>query len=204
MLAVQLADLGRPSGITARDPYRLIGPLETHPRKWARMRWTDLYSGRSFRVTTSWPGGGDGVAGISSIDAVAEANPFHPEAKRLGPDGAPCRKQSEGRLQRRMVRGAGTICIGKEAHRLEDRGLVADLDELLNTYSDLRRDPWTTQVLPRLRVIAAEQGGLVGLADTVQMSERRLRDVLNGRSRPRQRVKAALQLIIWECLPGGA
>jgi hypothetical protein len=143
-------------------------------------------------VTTSWPGGGDGVVGISSIDAIADAYPFHPEPKRLGPDGTPCHKQSAGKLQRRIVRGAGTICIGKEAHRLEDRGLVANLDELLTTYTDPRRDLWAVDVLPRLCAIEAEAGGRARLMAASGLSERALRDVLKGRSRPHHQAMSDL------------
>lgn len=192
LLAAHLANLGRPSGVGPGDAFRLIAPFEIDPRKWARMPWVDIYSGQSHQVTTQFPGGGRGVAGVSSLDAVAAAYPFHPEAKRSGPDGKACGKQTDGLLQRRVIEGAGTICIGKEAHRLEDRGLVATLDEVLTTYADRRRDPWIVKVLPRLREIAAEVGGRDRLMEVSGLSERALRDVLTGRSRPRESARTAL------------
>ena len=69
---------------------------------------------------------------MSCLGSVAAAYPHHPKPKRVGPDGRPCHRQTAGLLRRRPLRAAGTVCIGKEAHRLEDRGLVADLDELLS------------------------------------------------------------------------
>jgi hypothetical protein len=132
------------------------------------------------------------VVGISSIDAVADTYPFHPEPKRLGPDGVPCHTQSEGRLQRRTVCGAGTICIGKESHRLEDCGLVFDLDELINTYPDCRRDPWTIEVLPRLPAIAIEPGGRALLMEESRLSKRAMRELSAERSRPRDQAKRVL------------
>jgi len=192
MLAAQLADLGRPPGVAPSNPIRLVTPFETNPQKWSRLQWTDLYSGRSYRVTTDWPGGGGSVAGVSSLDLVAAAYPFHQEPKRIDRDGQPCVKQTDGLLRRRIVHGAGSICIGKEAHRLDDRSLITHPDELLNTYRDPRRDPWTGNVLPRLRAMAAKPGGMTGLANTVGMSERRLRDVLKGRSRPRENARRVL------------
>jgi hypothetical protein len=126
--------------LTISSPwFRLVAPFETDGRTWERMRWTDLYSGRSYSVTTDWPGGGEGIAGVNSLETVAEAYPFHPEPKRAGLDGRPCTKQAEGLLRRRTVQGAGTVCIGKEAHRLEDRSLAASLDELVNIFADPRR-----------------------------------------------------------------
>ena len=74
--------------------------------------------------------------------------------------------------------------------------MVADLDDLLNTYRDPRRDPWTAGLLPRLQAIAAERGGLARLAETVGMSERRLRDVLNGLSRPRAAARIAMEAFV--------
>lgn len=94
--------------------------------------------------------------------------------------------------QRRPIQAAGHVCIGKEAHRLEERELITDLDEIQSTYADPRREPWTTHILPRLRAMAAEPGGIEHLAEIAGMSPRRLRDVLAGRSRPRHAARAAL------------
>ncbi|CAA9576209.1 MAG: hypothetical protein AVDCRST_MAG59-4083, partial [uncultured Thermomicrobiales bacterium] len=82
MLSAPLAHQGRPTGVGSGDPFRLVAPFETDPRRWAWTTWTDLYSGRAYRVTADWPGGGDGVGGVQSLAAVAEAYPFHPEPKR--------------------------------------------------------------------------------------------------------------------------
>jgi hypothetical protein len=51
------------------------------------------------------------------------------------------------------------------------------------------------EVLPRLRAIAGEPGGLVRLANVVGMSERRLRDVLKARSTPRPGVAQVLSTL---------
>ncbi len=204
MLAAPLAHQGRPHGVEPDAPFRLVAPFETDPRKWTRMRWTDLYSGRSYRITTDWPGGGDGVASVQSLGSVAAAYPHHPEPKRLGPDGQPCGKQTEGLLRRRPVRGAGTVCVGKEAHRLVERGLVADLRELLGTYADPRREPWTVDVLPKLRAVAAAPGGMAALAETSGLTPRTLRDIVAGRSRPRTAARTALVALVAEVpSPGG-
>jgi len=55
-----------------------------------------------------------------------------------------------------------------------------------------RREPWTISVLPKLRALVAQPGGLARLADITGMSPRRLWDVLSERSRPRQAARIAL------------
>lgn len=142
------------------------------------------------------PGGGKGIAGVKSLGAVASTYPYHPEPKRCGPDGEPCGKRTEGMLSQRPVHAAGLVCIGKEAHRLEERDLVANLDELQNVYADPRREPWTTRVLPRLRALAREPEGRRAIREASGLQARALRDVLTGRSRPRQAARVALAALV--------
>lgn len=144
------------------------------------------------------PGSGPGIAGVKSLGTVAGAYPYHPESKRCGPDGEPCRKQTNGLLSRRPVHAAGLVCIGKEAHRLEERDLVAGLDEVQSVFTDPRREPWTTHVLPRLRTLAAEPGGIDNLKAASRLKSRALRDVLAGRSRPRTAARLALAELVKE------
>ncbi|MGI8546581.1 MAG: hypothetical protein ACR2M1_04485 [Gemmatimonadaceae bacterium] len=147
------------------------------------------------------PGGGQGIAGVKSLGTVASTYPYHPEPKRCGPDGQPCTKQTEGLLSRRPVHAAGLVCIGKEAHRLEERDLVAGLDELQSVYHDPRREPWTTAVLPRLRALAAQPGGRAAMMEASGLQPRALRDVLSGRSRPRHAARVALAALVQHASP---
>ncbi len=64
------------------------------------------------------------------------------------------------RVTKAQAWGGGTICVGKEAHRLEERDIVTDLDDLVSIYADPRREPWAVETLPRLRALAAEPGGV--------------------------------------------
>jgi len=57
------------------------------------------------------------------------------------------------------VHAAGLVRIGKEAIRLDDRDLVASLEELQSIYHDPRREPWITVVLPKPRMLATEPEG---------------------------------------------
>lgn len=198
MLAVPNEAQGRPDGVAPNAPFHLVTAYESNPRRWTLRSWTDLYSGNRYRITTTMPGGGPGVAGVKSLGAVADAYPYHPESKRCGPDVQPCGKRTDGVLSRRPVYAAGLVCIGKEAHRLEERDLVAGLDELQSVFTDPRREPWTTHVLPRLRTLAAEPGGIGNLQKVTGLKSRALRDVLAGRSRPRTAARLALAELVKE------
>lgn len=192
MLAMPMEHQGRPDGIAADAPLQLVTAYESNPRRWTLRSWFDLYSGTRYRITTAMPGGGPGIAGVKSLGSVASTYPYHPEPKRCSPDGHPCHRRTEGVLRRRPVHAAGLVCIGKEAHRLEERDLVASIDELQSVYHDPRREPWTTHLLPMLRKIGNGPEGRKGLIDASGLQPRALRDVLSGRSRPRKAVKDAL------------
>jgi hypothetical protein len=189
MLAAQSADPGHPAGVSLGEPFRLVVPFETDPRKWGRMRWTNV-------ISTEWPGGGEGVTGVASLGTVAAAYSIHPEPKRSGPDGASCGKRTEGLLQRRPVVGAGTVRIGKEAHRLDDRGSMTNLVERLDTFADPCRDPWAV-VLPRLRALSQERWGIELMPQASGLKPMALRDVLAARSRPHK----STRLILAEVAP---
>lgn len=113
----------------------------------------------------------------------------HPEAKSSGSDGRPCGRGTVGLLGRRTVRTAYLVHLGKEANKLEEveAGLEHDADEGYTEYDDPWRDPWRALVLPVLRRMPRKD-----LVAAVGMSERRLRDVMTGRARPRPDAKAAL------------
>lgn len=73
---------------------------------------------------------------------------------------------------------------------------MTDLDDLVSVYADPRREPWTANVLPRLRALAVEPSGVVMLAEASGLKPRAMRDVLAGRSRPRAAAGAALAALV--------
>ncbi len=188
-------------GIAADAPLQLVTAYESNPRRWTLRSWFDLYSGTRYRITTAMPGGGQGIAGVKSLGTVATTYPYHPEPKRCGPDGHPCRQRTEGVLIRRPVHAAGLVCIGKEAHRLEERDLVAALDELQSVHHDPRREPWTVSVLPKLRTLAAKPQDRNAITDATGLQTRALRDVLSDRSRPRPTARMALAALVQDASP---
>ncbi len=142
------------------------------------------------------PGGGDGIAGVKSLGSVAVAYPYHPEAKRSGPDGQPCGKGTAGVLSRRAVRAAGQVCIGKEAHRLEDRDLVASTDELQGVFADPRRAPWERTVLPQLETLSRKPGGIETVTATAGVSRQYLHGLMTGKRSGRSGVRTRLATVV--------
>lgn len=138
------------------------------------------------------PGGGPGTGGVQSLGTVTSAHPFHPEAKRCGSDGAPCAKRTSGVLRRRPVHAAGQVCIGKEAHKLEERDLASGLEGLQSVFTDPRREPWISHVLPRLRMLTAEPEARQAMLKASGLLPRALRNVLAGRSQPRPSARIRL------------
>ena len=101
-----------------------------------------------------------------------------------------------GLVDRRPVRAAGLLCIGKEPHHLEERSLVSDPNDQLSIHADCRQAPWATDALPGPRALAAEPDGLAALAEASRLKGRALRGVLAGRSRPRRVAREELTALL--------
>src|SRR5665647_2011749 len=124
---------------------------------------------------------------------MAAAYAGHPEPKSLGPDGLPCHRGTHGVLTRRHVTPSGLVHIGKEANRLEDReaGLLTDqdLEEYQTVYTTPTPTSWA-DTLDTLRRLDAQF-----LAQQAGVSQRRLRDILNGTATPHTGLRDRLQAI---------
>lgn len=110
-------------------------------RRW----WINLRdpSALPMRVVPFQPSSGDSttLVGRSYADLVA-GHPFHPEAKRLGPDGQPCNQRTAGLLGQRPVLTERKLVIGKEANELEqvETGLIDALEEVQTIYKPDRSE----------------------------------------------------------------
>ena len=184
-----------PAGIAPGEPFRLVAPWQPDPRRWTAMRWTDVHhpSEDTYRITTQW-----GRASQPRVDTYGDmaARYFtHPEAKALGPDGAPCSRQTVGLLDRRVVTAGAIVLIGKESNRLDERASgelsADDLDQRLVRYDD--EDTWYRICLPKLRAKGARW-----VAAEIQISERRARDILKGRALPHRTHRIVLEGIVAE------
>jgi hypothetical protein len=131
LISPHVAPLGHPPGVDAQH-FHLIAPYTKDARQWTKLRWTDVYSGEAYGITTRCGVAGDGIARVQSNDDVVARYRTHPEAKSLGPDGMPCQRRTVGLLQRSPVLLGDLVHIGKETNRLEDveQGMVHDWDEV--------------------------------------------------------------------------
>jgi hypothetical protein len=159
LLVAHVAPGGYPVG---SDPKRfaLIAPYEPDPRRWQHLPWRNVYdpSGPTYRLGRSpiersgipLP---PGVVSAKTYRGVLEAYRVRPEAKSLGADGGPCRRETTGLLSRRPVRALSIAHVGKEANLLEEvaAGVIAGESDVLVEYRGLRDDEWERVVLPVLR-----------------------------------------------------
>ncbi len=79
--------------------------------------------------------------------------------------------------------------VGKEANKLEEveAGLEQDPEVIYTEYRLPDRDEWSTVILPRLR-----EQNLAALARMCGVTERQLRSLVAGRSRPHARTQARI------------
>jgi hypothetical protein len=190
LLAGYVAPFGHPNGY---DPerFQLIAPYETDPRKWLEMRWSDRHSGDSFPVHVQGTPSPDSVK-LKNYGHLVARYRRHPEPKSLDPSGAACHGGSIGQLERRPVRAALPVYIGKESNYLEERqaGLIHSLDETLATYYDPRRDVWRTLVVRALQGFPTAE-----LASRSGLHRRTIERHLSGRAVPHRRQRAVLTAI---------
>ena len=83
---------------------------------------------------------------------------MRPEPKSASSSGDPSERKTIGLLQRRHVRVASILCVGKETNRLESvqQGLVHDWSEVYTLYRNPELDAWRSEILPRLKQIRAK------------------------------------------------
>jgi len=183
LLSCHVRPFGHPLGC---DPERfhLIGQYELDPRKWLPREWTDQYTGKRYRITTTDHHGSRGTARVKTYGDIANEYEFHPEVKCADFDGRPCGKQTVGLLQRRHVKIDQIKYIGKESNSLEDvdQGLIHSAQNVYTEYPDPRRDEWETRVRPALRKIP-----LSVFQKKTGLSRRMLVKARTGRARPHLR-----------------
>ncbi len=161
------------------------------------MDWTDIYSGRQYRIGTTVDPTDPRTVPVQTLRDVIEAWATNPELKSLGPDGQVCGRETKGLLQRRPVRTTQPLVtmIGKESNHLEEaQAGMMGRDEILNEYPDPERDPWQQLVLP-----AIERLGAPIVAGRAGVDRRTVQRALRGtmpRPNSRRRIVAAVKGLI--------
>jgi hypothetical protein len=187
LLTAHVAPFGHPQGVDPQE-FRLIAPFNTDASKWLRLPWTDIYSGKTYTITTEPNADSRMVRVKSYVDVFAEYI-THPEPKSAGPTGAPCSRVDGGLLQRQMIIGTRIIYTGKESNRLEDveNGTIQSWNEVQEIYEDSRCDPFRMYVIPILKQIKCAD-----LASKTKCKERHIIAIRNGYRNPSVTLRKAL------------
>jgi hypothetical protein len=188
LITAQVALLGHPAGVDPKKCH-IVAPYSPDPRQWQKTKWFDIYSGKSFRISTK-VGPSPSIVRVKSIQDVYEEYKTHPESKSDQPDrNVPCGSLTRGVLRRRSVHAAYVKLIGKEANNIEaiEHGEIHDLDEVLEEYADPAYDPWFTLVIPVLQRMTRAQ-----LAKIAGITERAIQALRNARWMPSKKTRAAL------------
>jgi hypothetical protein len=96
-------------------------------------------------------------------------------------------------LQRRHIRVAQIIYIGKESNSLEEveAGTIHSAQNVYTEYPDPRRDEWQTKIVPALKKLP-----VAAIMKLSGKSRSMLMRALAGRSRPRLRNRKWLAAIV--------
>src|SRR6516162_5233455 len=154
LLTAHVIPFGHPVGADP-EKFHLITPYDSDSRKWIDKEWIDQHSGKRFRITTRGHGGSRQTARVKTYGDVITEYEFHPESKCADAFGNPCDRQTVGLLQRRHIKIDQIKCIGKESNSLEavDEGLEHSQKNVYTEYVDLKRDEWSTKILPALKKV---------------------------------------------------
>jgi hypothetical protein len=136
-MSAHVAPFGHPAGVDSKR-FHLVAPYEKDARKWLRLPWRDIHSGKRFEIGTGldipyW------AVRVQSFRDVFDAYATHPEPKSATPDGLECERTTIGLLARRAVHATGVTYVGKESNRMEDveNGLVHSWDDVQSQFSDM-------------------------------------------------------------------
>lgn len=192
LLSCHVKPFGHPPGV---DPERfhLVAPYESDSRRWVEMPWIDQYTGKHYQITTEGFHGSRLVARVKTYGDVLREYEFHPGSKSADARGKRSGKQTIGLLQRRHIRVAQIIYIGKESNRLEEieSGTIHSVQNVYTEYPDPRRDEWRTKIVPALKKLP-----IAALMKLSWKSRSMLTRALAGRSLPRPRNRQLLASIV--------
>jgi hypothetical protein len=187
VLSAHLIPGGRSEGLNPKKCH-LIAPYTSNPNEWLKIQWVDIHTGRAVRITTK-VAASPAIARVKSIGDVYDEYKTHPESKSAGADCRPCGPHTRGPLYRRHVYAAYVRLIGKESNKLDEveHEMIDEWDDVREEYQDPKLDPWTTLVVPVLKLMPREY-----LARVVKISARSIQALRNGHGKPSREHRAAL------------
>ena len=168
------------------EPIQPMAPFERSAVRSRRLPWVDVNTGKS--IALDWHG--EGLAGAVSVLGLADFVKLystHPEAKAAGADGLPCQRGTRGLLRRLALLDTIPVRIGKEIDRLDQDEAVSVRDNQPIRCPGEIVDPELASALNILRKIPQKP---VSIA--LGMSERRWRDIVQGRAAPHLKRRAQI------------
>ena len=126
--------------VDAPPNFTLVAPSGKHPEKWLGRDYTEIHSGRTFKLYSNYRGK---QLKPQRLSGVIWRHFLHREAKSLGPDGKPCDFRTSGLLQRRPIKAMLPFrFIGKEIERKAQEG--EDISVIEST-GPIRYEPGKTK-----------------------------------------------------------
>ncbi|MGA8575271.1 MAG: hypothetical protein WB609_06200 [Candidatus Cybelea sp.] len=165
-----------------------IAPFEADLAKSKRLEWVDFNTGKPIRL--DWHESHmDGTLPVMRLNEYIEQYHQHPEAKAADRDGNRAGPDTVGLLGRLPMRSRKLARIGKEVDRLdEDEGTSLEPDRPTEyERDDLAGDIACLATFPREQV-----------ANEIDISERRWRDIIEHRSNPRRGTAALINRVAEE------
>jgi len=125
-----LADCGYPGSVSDPKKFSLVAPFESDQSKWLDSKCTNIGDPlnpdpKRYTLITDFAShlyGTRIVAIADTFKSLLYRYMMHPEAKSLGPDGKPCKRDTRGLLQRVHVIAGKHKHIGKECDRRWEEG----------------------------------------------------------------------------------
>jgi hypothetical protein len=180
LLSATVDSFDRPAGVSE---FHLIAPYSRNPLDWLRFSYSDVHSGKKYRIRTNGSTNGSTIR-VQTFANVLDRFRIHPEAKSAGPDGNPSDSWTSGLLGRLNVRVLAVFHIGKESNFLEqqERGvLLTDPQAVYAGGDDWEAvRPWLDRV--SISELAARSG----------VSSRMLRNLRRGDRRPSAKALEAI------------
>ncbi len=120
LLSVTVSSIEWPPEAFQSGAFHLIAPYSSNPAEWSQLSWTDLHSGREYRIKTE---GNSNRAAIhvQTFGDILDRFRVHPESKSSDAEGRPADSRTIGLLGRLHVSPLSVCYIGKETNLIEDQ-----------------------------------------------------------------------------------
>lgn len=180
--------------------FRLMGSFNTNSDEWGTLDFHNIHDPESpaYRIATDIPDElralpASRIVEVKSYRDIVGGYSVHPEEKFCDASGKICGMHTRGILHRHHVEIVAYGHQGKETNHLEERaaGIVLGGVQLVTEYGT-GSDDFQTFAVPVLRSLTQKNLVATLAQEGVSATPRRLRDVLNGASKPREDLNAAL------------